>query len=66
MYFTYEMEDSDMKINFTDEIFFSPTELKQFAHEILFSYVKLHVKSLSGNTDRFSCSTWLSPNSFCG
>ena len=40
------METSHMKINFTYEIFISRMELKQFTYEILFSYVKLHVKYL--------------------
>ena len=35
-----------MKINFTNAIFISRMELQQFAYEILFSYVKLHVKFL--------------------
>ena len=44
MYFTYEIEDSQMEINFTYENFISHMELKQFTYEILLSYVKLHVK----------------------
>ena len=35
-----------MKINFTYEIFISHVELKQSMYEMLFSYVKLHVKFL--------------------
>ena len=45
VYFTYEMKDLRMKINFTHEIFILHMELKQFAYET-FSSVKLHVKSL--------------------
>ena len=45
-YFAYKMGHSHMKINFTNAIFISRMELQQFAYEILFSYVKLHVKFL--------------------
>ena len=44
MYFTYEVEDSHMKINFTYENFVSRMELKQFTYEILFLSVILRVK----------------------
>ena len=42
MYFTYQIEDSLLKINFTYKISNSPMELKQFTYEITFLYVKLH------------------------
>ena len=38
------MDNSHMKIILTFEIFISPMKLKQFTYEILFSYVKLHVR----------------------
>ena len=46
MDFTYETEDSRMKINITYKIFISHMELKQLTFEILFLYMKLHVKFL--------------------
>ena len=48
MNFTYEMEPSHMKINFTHEIFILDMELKKCLYVILFSYVKLYVKFLQG------------------
>ena len=44
--FTYEMEPSQMKINFTCEIFISHKELKQFTNDILFPNVKIKGKFL--------------------
>ena len=38
-----------MKINFTHEIFISQIDWKQFTYEILFLYVKLHVKFMLEN-----------------
>ena len=46
MYFTWKMEHSLTKINFTYEIFISHVELKQFTYEVQFSYVNFHVKLL--------------------
>ena len=46
MCFTYKIEDSSVKINFTYEIFISRMELKQFTYGILFLYVRLSVKFL--------------------
>ena len=42
-YFTDEIEDSRVKINFTYEIFISHIKLKLFIYAILFSLVKFQI-----------------------
>ena len=53
IYIAYELEHAHMKIYFTYKIFISDMKLKQFTYEILFSYVKWHVKFCKGSNDRW-------------
>ena len=53
------MEDSHMKINFTNEIFISHMELKQFTYEMLFLYVKFLEARVMSWVPKVNCTSTL-------